>query len=211
MGEQPHFERPKTPEEEHELVLDRSKYLLEHIAKQEKQLGIDDLTGLKNRKEFENELEKSPRAIRAWEGGRRRVGGESLKEVSLIFIDLDNFKRVNDTHGHLAGNDVLKKVAEVLKRSVREADVVARFGGDEFYILLPRANEKDGKAVADKIQTNLKNDPGLNELNVTASIGVSSANVSNPIDSTTLISHADKAAYTAKSVGKNQVEVHRET
>jgi len=209
MGEKPRFERPATLEEEHELVLDRSKYLLEHIAKQEEQLGIDGLTGLKNRKEFENELEKSLRAIRAGEEWRRRAGSEPLKEISLVFIDLDNFKQVNDTHGHLAGDNALKKVAEVLKKSVREADVVARFGGDEFYVLLLRANEKDGRAVADKIQTNLKNDPRLNELNVTASIGVSSSDASNPIDSTTLITRADEAAYTAKRCGRDRVEAYK--
>lgn len=212
MGEKlPRFklEPPTTLEEEHEFVLNRSKYLLEHITRQEEQIGIDHLTGLKNRKVFEDELEKSLKAIRE-KGEGHRSKSEPLREVSLIFVDLDNFKKVNDTHGHLEGDEVLKKVAEILTKSVRGADVVARFGGDEFYILLPRANVKDGKDIADKIQANLESDPRLNELNVTASIGVSSADVSNPIDSTTLIMCADKAAYTAKQNGKNRVEVHKE-
>ncbi|MFA6278524.1 MAG: GGDEF domain-containing protein [Candidatus Paceibacterota bacterium] len=198
---------PTTPEEENEFVLDRNKYLLEHIAHQEEQLGIDHLTGLKNRKAFENELEKSLKAIR--EGGEpQRKKSEPLEEISLIFVDLDNFKQVNDTHGHLEGDNVLKKVAEILATSVREADVVARFGGDEFYVLLPRANEKEGKVVADKIRINLENDDKLTEFNVTASIGVSSADVANPLDPESLIQRADAAAYVAKGNGKNQVVVH---
>jgi len=199
---------PETPEEENDFLLDRNTYLLEHI-------GIDQLTGLKNRNAFENELGKSLQAIRTGKNredveGHSRVDGDPLKEISLVFIDLDNFKQVNDTRGHLKGDEGLRKVAEILTKSVREADVVARFGGDEFYILLPRANAEDGKTIADKIRINIENDPKLNELGITASIGVRSVDASNLADSTTLITHADEAAYAAKRKGKNRVEVHNE-
>ena len=201
MGESPKFERPTTLEEEHELTLERSNYLIE-------QLGIDLLTGLKNRKSFEDELERSLKTISTGTEGHHRSGGEPLRELSLLFIDLDNFKQVNDKLGHQAGDDVLKRVAGILTNSIRESDAVARFGGDEFYVLLPRANEHHAMSIAEKIRTNLMKDSELNELGVTASIGIRSVNASNTTDQKTLINHADAAAYIAKHNGKNQIETH---
>lgn len=208
--ESPKFEKPTNLEEEHTLTLERSKYMLEHIAHQDEQISTDPLTGLKNRRFFEKELDRALNVIGTRrKEGEHRAGGEPLKELSLLFIDLDNFKQVNDTKGHLEGDGVLKEVAKVLISSVREADIVARFGGDEFYILLPRANERDAVVIANKILTNLKkNDSKLNELNITASIGVCFVDASNVVDSKTLINHADAAAYMAKNNGKDCVEVY---
>ena len=160
-------------------------------------LGVDQLTGLRTRKFFENELDQSLKTIRE-KVEEQRSGIEPLREASLIFIDLDKFKEVNDTFGHLAGDDVLKKVAEILVNSVRKSDVVARFGGDEFYILLPRASQEDAEVVADKIRTVLGDNAKLKSLGITASIGVSSVNESNAVDSKTLIERADAAMYADK-------------
>ena len=160
-------------------------------------LGVDQLTGLRTRKFFENELDQSLKTIRE-KVEEQRSGIEPLREASLIFIDLDKFKEVNDTFGHLAGDDVLKKVAEILVNSVRKSDVVARFGGDEFYILLPRASQEDAEVVADKIRTVLGDNAKLKSLGITASIGVSSVNESNSVDSKTLIERADAAMYADK-------------
>lgn len=214
MGEKLKFSSPPTTlEEENKLLADRNTYLLEYIKEH---LDTDLLTDLKNRKTFESELEKSLKAIRA-EAERlksnnpeplKRSGSEPLRQLAVIFIDLDNFKQVNDMRGHQEGDEVLKKVAKILKESVRESDLVARFGGDEFYILLPRADEMSGKAIADKILMNIEEDSVLNEFGISASIGVSSADVLNLVRSTDLIAHADEAMYAAKKAGKNRVEVY---
>lgn len=209
MGESPEFERPATPEtgdeiftaeEKNELYLERNKYLLE-------QLGTDLLTGLKNRRFFDQELGKALKAIHLKED-HGRSGPKPLREFSLLFIDLDTFKRVNDKFGHLAGDSVLKEVAGIITTSVREDDVVARFGGDEFYVLLPRTNEDSALTVAEKIRANLEKDIELMKFGVTASIGVRSVDQSNAAKPETLIEHADKAAYKAKEAGKNTVKVY---
>lgn len=187
------------------------KYQKEQLGKQEEQLEKDVLTGLKNRVFFENELERALKAIRV-KKGHHRASGEPLRELSVLFIDLDNFKQVNDIHGHPKGDIVLKKVAEILTGSVREGDVVARFGGDEFYVFLPRANGFDAAVIAEKIRANLEGDPMLKEPpGVTASIGVRSVNASNIADSKTLIKQADEALYEAKGdkeKGRNRVRVY---
>lgn len=205
MGESSKFERPVTPEtgdehltpeEKNELYLERSKYLLE-------QLDRDLLTGLRNRKVFESELERVLNAIRG-----HRAEDEALKEAAIIFIDLDNFKQVNDTLGHLKGDAVLIQIARLLESSVREEDIVARFGGDEFYALLPHTNEHQAVVIAEKIRARLDEDPRLSELGVTASLGIRPIDASNVTDAATLIKHADDATYTAKETGKNKVKVY---
>lgn len=206
MGETPKSERPTTPEEDEKrygltteeqlaLTVERSSYAIE-------QLGIDRLTGLKNRTAFEDELKRALKAIHAREQLHSRTGGEPLRQLSLLFIDLDNFKQVNDTRGHAEGDIVLKKVAEILRGSIREADVVARFGGDEFYIFLPRADKHKAEEIADKIQKNLAADSKLSEFGIAASIGVSSVDASDPVDAETLIKQADVAMYSAKEKKK---------
>lgn len=200
-GEQK-FGPPSTPEEENRLILARSEYLLE-------QLGTDRLTGLKNRTFFERELEHALQAIRAAGEGHHRHGGEPLREISIIFIDLDNFKQVNDMHGHLEGDSVLQKFAKVLSESVRGADVVARFGGDEFYVLLPRTSESNAAAVAEKIRANLEKSAELSSAGVSASLGVATAGSINTPDAEELIRRADAAAVAAKQAGKNRVKVYK--
>lgn len=208
MGENPKFEEPKTLNEEHNLVLERSKYLLAHIAEQDEQLDKDLLTGLKNRKAFETELERALKAIREGEReeGHHRAGGEPLKEVSVIFIDLDNFKNVNDNFDHATGDEVLKNAARVFTDSVRKADLVARFGGDEFLVFLPRANGEAAKVIANKILANLKSDPFLTKFNISGSIGICSSQEST--DPVRLLKLADNAAKKAKKLGKNQARMY---
>lgn len=170
--------------------------------------GKDPLTGVSTRKAFENELERALRAIRSEGEGHHRSSGEPLKEVSVIFIDLDNFKAVNDNYDHSEGDQVLKNVAKVLTNSVRESDVVGRYGGDEFFILLPRASNKVAETISHKILDNIKSDPDLSRHNITASIGVCSSRVSTyPAQ---LVNLADIAAKKAKQNGKDSVVLHNE-
>ncbi len=193
-----------------EEVQDAQIGLLEwELEERDERHGIDPLTGLKKREPFEKELDRVLGVIRArGEAKEYRAGSEPIREASLLFIDLDGFKGVNDTLGHLEGDAVLKKVAGILTDSVREEDTVGRFGGDEFYILLPRTGEKGATVVANKIRTNIESDSRLGGVGVTASIGVCPVDASNATDSKTLITHADEAALAAKRGGKNRVEVY---
>ncbi|MBI5405982.1 GGDEF domain-containing protein [Candidatus Kaiserbacteria bacterium] len=209
MGERPKFERPTTPEEEHELVLERSKYLLDYIADQDERHEFEHLTGLKTRKVFERELDGALKIIRG-EIREKRMHTEPLKEVSLILIDLDHFKRVNDTLGHSAGDEVLRKVSEVLIESERASDTAARFGGEELIVLMPGASVEAAVRHAEDVRSKIEQltfdqYPGLK---VTASFGVVSSESS--IDAKMLLKLADEALYRAKNGGKNRVEVHTE-
>ena len=198
-----------TSDEKEDFIDERTEYRNAFDKELEEQTVTDALTGLKNRKFLINELENSLPFIRGEIEEHRRRGVEQLKEAALVFIDLDNFKQVNDTFGHTEGNTVLKKVAEILIASVRKSDIVARFGGDEFFIFLPSANKDKAIEIANEICENLQNDPKLHERTVTASIGVRAIDASSVADSGTLIKEADAAAYKAKE-GKNQVSVYEE-
>ena len=203
----------ETPESEQEALKQRveqlegeNTLLKERIKHLESQLGIDQLTGTSNRGVFENELERSLKIIRG-ETEEHRSTAEHHKEVSLIFVDLDHFKQINDTYGHPAGDEVLRKVSALLMDSVRETDIVARVGGEEFVVLMRGADEsvaaRDAEDFRMKIsQMEFENYP---DLQVTASFGVSSSESSQLAKD--LYEKADKALYEAKRSGRNRVIV----
>lgn len=180
--------------------------LKEQIAYLEKQLGIDFLTSASNRRTFENKLDQSLVMIR--EGTQeQRAGTEPLKEISLIFIDIDNFKQVNDTLGHLAGDAVLKKVTELLRSTLRETDMLSRYGGDEFTVLLSNTKEEHALMIAEKLRMKIESAAELKKLKVTASFGVCSSEKSTDME--TLHEYVDRALYAAKHNGRNRVEVYK--
>lgn len=168
----------------------------------EQQARIDYLTKLNNRGYFmllaEQEL---ARAIRY---------GSNL---SLFMLDIDNFKKINDTHGHKSGDIVLQRLAEICRNTLREVDVIGRIGGEEFAILLPETDKSEAYAAAGRLRTNIAKTEVkvLSDLSLcfTVSIGISalSANGEN-ID--LLLHMADKALYEAKNSGRNKVAVFRE-
>lgn len=128
--------------------------------------------------------------------------------VSLIMLDIDDFKRVNDRHGHLAGDFLLKEIAEKLANSIREIDVLGRFGGDEFVIILPYTQRENAAAVAERIRLEIENGAGASGVQpafeVSVSIGV--AEYAPGVDTAQdVIQKADNALYTAKFSGKNRV------
>lgn len=153
----------------------------------------DPLTGLENRTAFNQQ-------VNLIINGNRRSDNEEM----FLFIDLDQMKQVNDVAGHLAGDQLLVMVAEVLKKSVRESDFVARWGGDEFCVLLENCSQNTAENISRKILRGLENidfaieDPSFK---VTSSIGITKVLENDTLDS--LINRADKAAYLVKNKGKN--------
>ncbi len=163
----------------------------------ERQALVDGLTGLANRRHCEEELDAE--LARA-----ERLGGPT----ALILADLDDFKTVNDRHGHPAGDAVLCAFAELLRESVREIDIAGRFGGEEFMLLLPGTDAAGGSNVAERVRAALAErvivTPGGAAIRITASFGVAIAPPS--ATAAELIAAADTALYEAKRAGKNRVE-----
>ena len=127
--------------------------------------------------------------------------------LSLLMMDLDHFKAINDTYGHEIGNDVLRRTARFLKDTARETDAVARYGGEEFAIILPETNLADATTLAERIRAGLPRAVQIKahpDLRVRCSLGVASFPGHAP-DSAGLFRIADRALYAAKHGGRNQV------
>jgi two-component system, cell cycle response regulator len=131
--------------------------------------------------------------------------------MSLLLIDLDHFKQVNDTHGHLAGDDVLIEIAILLHRVVRAVDVVARYGGEEFIVVLPETGAQGAEAFAERLRELIEAQPFVTSrgtpIRLTSSIGVSSFPGFGVESVEDLLANADQALYRAKSDGRNRVRV----
>jgi two-component system chemotaxis response regulator CheY len=128
--------------------------------------------------------------------------------LCIIFADLDCFKQVNDTHGHLVGDDVLRRVAEKLSSAVREYDYVGRYGGDEFLIVLPSCPAEAAREIAERVRLHIGKDPisiAPLKVKITASIGVTEWRPGEDVSD--LIHRADVAMYHAKQQGRDRVEV----
>ena len=123
--------------------------------------------------------------------------------LSILMVDLDHFKSVNDTYGHDKGDLVLRKTAQILKSACREEDIVARYGGEEFVILLPETDVEGTRAVTQRIHDEMRKLYVLPDRSITLSIGVASYPSSEARDVYTLIKYADQALYQAKKAGRN--------
>ncbi len=164
------------------------------------QAAHDALTGLMNRRSFEDYLEQ----VAHDDSG-------VLRANVLATIDLDNFKVVNDTCGHQAGDELLKQIAQIFQRAVRKADKVARLGGDEFAILLEGCPVDKARKIMDSVLLEIRNHRFSWEgkvFNVTTSIGLIEFVPGSELSVKMLFSNADKACYTAKALGRNQTFVH---
>lgn len=156
----------------------------------------DPLTGLQNRRSlFELGRIEFSRAHRM------------KRPFCCMMLDLDHFKQINDNYGHAVGDQILQEFAERCKRSVREVDLIGRYGGEEVVVFLPETDSDTAMHVAERLRASIQETPmevSGQELNVTVSIGVSRKD-ENTLQLETLIARADQAMYIAKHKGRNRV------
>ncbi|MCA9171271.1 MAG: diguanylate cyclase [Planctomycetales bacterium] len=173
--------------------LERSRGEIQEQNEQLRYLATrDPMTGCLNRRSF-FEL-----AATTWQ-----EAGEAAREVSVIMVDVDHFKSINDQHGHATGDEVLKRVASVLLETARDTDFVCRFGGEEFCVLLTHDSEAGAAAFAEKLRAAIE---GLQfaQLSVTASFGCATS-LATEAEIETLLESADQSLYKAKRSGRNRV------
>jgi len=182
------FQRGLLSEVEHELLREREEL--------QRQASIDPLTRLFNRSAIMDVLDR--------ELARARRGAP----MALAMFDIDYFKNVNDQHGHLAGDDVLREVAARVASSIRDVDAAGRYGGDEFLIVLGNCSQRAARSVAERIRANVAETPFAvaGGLIVTLSVGVATY---GPATATreAFVAAADRALYAAKAAGRNRVEI----
>jgi len=162
------------------------------LERTQRQADTDGLTGLSNRRSL---LDQAARRLPRCTG------------YSAVMIDLDNFKKLNDAHGHHAGDQAIRTTAAVLRRQLRDGDLLGRYGGEEFLALLPDATAEQGAQIAERIRTSLIVAAATRDtLMTTASFGVADSTQGTGLDE--VIQLADRALLAAKRAGRNQVHVH---
>lgn len=180
----------------------------EELEREKQELAIrantDKLTGIKNRAHFDDMLKQTV---------RRRMAGEAAKSLGLLVLDVDHFKSFNDTHGHMAGDEVLKGVAKAIQDSVRSADCAARYGGEEFVVILHETDETVLAETAERIRATIEALSISYEgktLKVTASLGGAAVSTIDHLDEgPALLKMADECLYEAKESGRNRVVVRQ--
>jgi two-component system cell cycle response regulator len=197
-----------TPVEPNELIarvrtqVRRRRYMEALRQNYERNMALaltDALTGLHNRRYMEAHL-----------GNLAQRATHSERTLALLMIDIDHFKKINDTYGHPVGDEVLRTVAERLQNSVRPFDTVARWGGEEFMVVMPDSDEKVGRVVAERLRAKVGQVPVTTSqtpdgIPVTISVGIA-ASQPNGFDPAVIIQAADAALYRAKEGGRNRVE-----
>jgi diguanylate cyclase len=177
--------------------------LNQELKKSQEQAMTDSLTGLPNRRWLDQmfELEKVK-------------SKQNQSGFSIIMLDIDHFKRVNDRYGHLAGDHVLKNISKILQKNIRKTDFVSRIGGEEFLVLAPDTSLTDACSIALKIKNSLLSRnwklkaSGEEIQKITASMGIAQYRLHETND--TLIKRADDALYLAKKNGRNQIRTEKE-
>jgi diguanylate cyclase (GGDEF)-like protein/PAS domain S-box-containing protein len=176
----------KRAEAERDILVDRLQYLSR----------IDDLTGLLNRRVLIEKLEDEVRRIQRYKSS-----------LSLIICDIDYFKEINDKYGHDIGDRVLQMVSRLFIEAIRNTDVIGRYGGDEFLVILPETTMEGAKEIAERIRSSVENfkfNADETSINPTVSLGIAEFNPEKE-DVSELIKRADNALYIAKGKGRNRV------
>ncbi|MGB9720623.1 MAG: diguanylate cyclase [bacterium] len=187
---------------ERDIALSLKKYherVLKSRRKLTRQANFDRLTDLYNRHYFDKILEQQFESAHL-----------NKFPLSILFIDIDHFKKVNDTYGHEKGDEVLRGVAQIIRALCRKDDIVARYGGEEFVVLFPKMDKESAVQIAESIRKIVESKSGeIVGLHITISIGVATDHkqFSNPQE---LLKSADKALYNAKSSGRNRVVMANE-
>ncbi len=179
----------------HELQLE----LQDKVLELEKLAWVDPLTNLANRRAFKTRLNQEMSLVKRHD-----------RSMGFLMIDVDHFKKFNDTYGHSVGDLVLQSVARRIEEPLRDTDFCARYGGEEFVVILHESSLQGALIVAEKIRRNIEEhsftiaDHASEEIKVTVSIGVASKISSDDTDTNTLIDIADRRLYKAKGQGRNQ-------
>jgi two-component system cell cycle response regulator len=182
-------------------IIDLQKELMETNKRLELLSITDGLTKLYNHRHFQDQL------ARAFEESARYG-----RPLSLAIVDLDYFKKVNDTYGHAVGDEVLRAVSRTFQESIRSVDLAARYGGEEFAVMMPETVLEDAIVFAEKVRSLVEKasiDTQAGEIRVTVSVGVSSVPHPKIHAPNELIVAADKALYRAKRGGRNQIQADR--
>jgi len=164
-----------------------------------RQATTDRMTGLYSHHFFEKTMEEEMERARRY-----------ASRFSLMMFDIDNFKKFNDTYGHLLGDKIIREIAKVLIRSVRQVDFAARYGGEEFAVILPSVDIKGGLVAAERIRKKIEEHsfPGAEPpLHVTISVGVAEYDPIHDYASSDIVHAADKALYISKGAGRNRVSL----
>jgi two-component system, cell cycle response regulator len=173
--------------------IDAKNKLLEEMA------HTDSLTGLPNR-----------RAIEDWAGRQLRGAARHGYSLWVVHADLDNFKIINDSYGHEAGDEVLRGFASILKENTRASDISGRMGGDEFLVVLTHAQENQIQLIVERLRARFASKKfifGGESISVTASFGACGFQGKQPTEFSSLVQQADKALYCAKRAGRNQIKI----
>ena len=178
------------------------------VSKLEHDLIHDPLTRLKTRAFFEQEIGIYLEIISQHDEASQRKERFGFRNLSIMFFDIDHFKKVNDTYGHDVGDAVLIKVAETIQSHLRTGDTAARWGGEEILVSLLGASEADAALKAEEIRQRVEkiNFAEMSERKVTVSAGIAASE--KEVDIRELIHRADQALYKAKGSGRNQVATY---
>ncbi len=179
----------------------RIKFLQDDLMRANAELQsmalTDPLTGLRNRRFLSEHLQDLLPVARRYK-----------EPLCCTMVDIDHFKQVNDTYGHPVGDEVLLTLAKLMKSSLREADIVGRYGGEEFIIVSPRTDLKAGHLVTERLRKTVENttfSTAKGDLSITISVGFAVYDPANPESAYDLIERADTALYAAKNAGRNKV------
>jgi len=177
--------------------ISRSKCFLDFIKNLRDNAVLDPLTGVYNKKEILNFLEKLLANYIRYK----------KDPFSVMMLDIDFFKKINDTYGHLAGDFILKEFVKIIQKIIRHSDILGRFGGEEFIVLLPNTKVSGALRLAHRIKEEVEKNSfqfGNKDIKITTSIGITSASLNDSLES--LLERVDEALYDAKRKGRNRIE-----